>query len=230
MPILFCILVIWNLLKSLFWQLCWWEILFGWFIKVLWFLNLLPQKSPNLFMTWSRSWNQNTGVMCSDLMNSFDKISFEKISFEKILFKKISFKKISFLSNFNKILKLNLIISYNIFRLNTRPIDTSLGGYFTQSQQGSPIRRVFENNMDEFSFNTMDESILKTINFTHQAYFDLVSTIKENDKFSCKVWKFSIERCLLIFREHSYMTSDVFGVFLITYLPPKSDALLHKPI
>ena len=135
--------------------------------------------------------------MCSDLMNSFEKISFEKISFEKIFlqkisfekisFKKISFKKTSFLSNFDNILNLNLIIFFNIFRLNTQPIDTSLGGYFTQSQQGSPIGKVFENNMDEFSFNTMDESILKTINSTHQAYFDLVSTIKENDKFSCKV-------------------------------------------
>ena len=75
----------------------------------------------------------------------------------------------------------------NIFRLNTQPNDTSLGGYFTQSQQGSPIRRVFENNMDEFSFNSMDESILKTINSSHQAYFDLISTIKGNAKFGCKV-------------------------------------------
>ena len=75
----------------------------------------------------------------------------------------------------------------NIFRLNTQPKDTSLGGYFTQSQQGSPIGRVFQNNMDEFSFNTMDESISKTINSTHQAYFDLVSTIEENVKFGCKV-------------------------------------------
>ena len=132
------------------------------------------------------------GLMWSDLISwtrsfFFEKISFEKISFEKISL--ISFKKISFLSNFDKILNLNLIIFFNIFRLNTRPIDTSLGGYFTQSQQGSPIRRVFENNMDEFSFNTVDKSILKTINSTHQAYFDLVSTIKENVKFGCKVWK-----------------------------------------
>ena len=37
--------------------------------------------------------------------------------------------------------------------------------------------------MDPFSFNTVDESIMKTINSTHQAYFDLVSTIEENVKF-----------------------------------------------
>ena len=85
----------------------------------------------------------------------------------------------------------------NIFRLNTRQKDTSLGGYFTQSQQGSPIRRVYENNMDEFSFNTVDVSILKTINSTHQAYFDLVSTIKENVKFGCKVWKENIPMYLI---------------------------------
>ena len=81
--------------------------------------------------------------------------------------------------------------------MNTRPKDTSLGGYFTQSQQGSPIRRVYENNMDEFSFNTVDVSILKTINSTHQAYFDLVSTIKENVKFGCKVWKENIPMYLI---------------------------------
>ena len=85
--------------------------------------------------------------------------------------------------------------------MNTRPKDTSLGGYFTQSQKGSPIRRVFENNMDEFSFNTVDESILKTINSTHQAYFDLVSTIKENVKFGCKVWKDINSFYLLIWKK-----------------------------
>ena len=142
---------------------------------------------------------------------SFEKISYEKISFEKISFEKNSSQKISFeqissekifskkssillksrrfllKSKFHEYFLALITFFFNIFRLNTRPKDTSLGGYFTQSQQGSPIRRVYENNMDEFSFNTVDESIMKTINSTHQAYFDLVSTIEENVKYGCKV-------------------------------------------
>ena len=34
---------------------------------------------------------------------------------------------------------------------------------------------------------TFEQGVMKTINSTHQAYFDLVSTIEENVKFGCKV-------------------------------------------
>ena len=65
------------------------------------------------------------------------------------------------------------------YRLNTAHITGAMGSLFSHADSKTIYGMVFRNNMDNSSFNTADESIMKTIQSRNQAYmgrFDIVNS------------------------------------------------------
>ena len=73
------------------------------------------------------------------------------------------------------------------FTLNTYPKDVTIGALFAQSKPNTIYKRIFENNMDEQSFNYPQDSIKRTVLNVNHAYLGDLSTLLEYKDLSCKV-------------------------------------------
>ena len=71
-------------------------------------------------------------------------------------------------------------------RLNTGSRTGSFGTIFTQANPNTVYESIFQNNMDDSSFNWA-ESLIKTITLPRQAYFHFQHSVSDNAEAVCKV-------------------------------------------
>ena len=58
---------------------------------------------------------------------------------------------------------------------------------FTQANPNTVYESVFQNNMDDSSFNTWDDSLIKTITLPSQAFGGPQEYVLANSETACKV-------------------------------------------
>ena len=72
-------------------------------------------------------------------------------------------------------------------RLNTYAISGSFAHIFTQANPNTVYGSIFQNNMDDSSFNDVDDSLMKTINSPKQAFSGFQEHVSANSETACKV-------------------------------------------
>ena len=65
--------------------------------------------------------------------------------------------------------------------------DSAMAGIWWQAQNNTIFRTIFEQNMDDSSFNTYKESMVKTINEPNEAFYGSFMNIQQ-EKMDCKVF------------------------------------------
>ena len=73
------------------------------------------------------------------------------------------------------------------FRLNTKRRSTSFANIFTQANPNSVYGSIFQNNMDDSSFNNWNDSLIKTITQSRQAYGGYQVGVSAIPETACKV-------------------------------------------
>jgi hypothetical protein len=71
--------------------------------------------------------------------------------------------------------------------LNTGTKSSSFGASFSQANPNSAYKSIFQNNMDDSSFNNWDDSLIKTITITNQAFGGYQEEVSANSETACKV-------------------------------------------
>jgi hypothetical protein len=71
--------------------------------------------------------------------------------------------------------------------LNTQRRSTSFPAIFTQANSTTVYGSIFQNNMDDSSFNDVDKSLIKTITLPEQAYAGYQLDVLANSETVCKV-------------------------------------------
>ena len=80
--------------------------------------------------------------------------------------------------------------SYWVFfllRLNTYTRSGSFAHIFDQANPNTVYGSIFKNNMDDSSFNDVDDSLMKTINLPKQAFGGFQEHVSANSETACKV-------------------------------------------
>ena len=72
-------------------------------------------------------------------------------------------------------------------RLNTGPKSSSFGALFSQANPNSAYESIFQNNMDDSSFNHWDDSLIKTITISRQAFGGYQVDVSAYSEAACKV-------------------------------------------
>ena len=72
-------------------------------------------------------------------------------------------------------------------RLNTYSRSGYFGSIFSQANTNTVYRSIFQNNMDNSSFNDVDESLIKTITLPRQAFGGFQESVSANSETKCKV-------------------------------------------
>ena len=72
-------------------------------------------------------------------------------------------------------------------RLNTGSRSSYFGSIFSQANTNTVYRSIFQNNMDNSSFNDGDESLIKTITLPRQAFGGFQESVSANSETKCKV-------------------------------------------
>ena len=72
-------------------------------------------------------------------------------------------------------------------RLNTWQRSGYFASIFTQANPNSVYGAIFQNNMDDSSFNNEDESLIKTITLPGQAFAGYQAEVSANSETACKV-------------------------------------------
>ena len=72
-------------------------------------------------------------------------------------------------------------------RLNTHTRSSYFGSIFSQANTNTAYGSVFQNNMDNSSFNEWDESLIKTITLPKQAFGGFQESVLANSETVCKV-------------------------------------------
>ena len=72
--------------------------------------------------------------------------------------------------------------------MNTAGKDNAFALYWIEAHENSILRQVFDMNMDESSFNSLEESMKKTIETRNQAFFYYEEYLTANPAFGCKVF------------------------------------------
>ena len=72
-------------------------------------------------------------------------------------------------------------------RLNTYSISGYFGSIFTQANPNTIYGSIFENNMDDSSFNALNDSLIKTITLPRQAFSGYQEDVSANPETACKV-------------------------------------------
>ena len=74
-----------------------------------------------------------------------------------------------------------------LLRLNTHRRATYFGSIFDQASPNNIYGSIFENNMDDSSFNDWHESLTKTITLPRQAYAGYQEDFSAISEIACKV-------------------------------------------
>ena len=79
-------------------------------------------------------------------------------------------------------------------RLNTGSRTGSFGTVFSQANPNTVYGSIFQNNMDDSSFNNWNDSLIKTITQSRQAYGGYQVGVSAIPETACKVslWSFLI--------------------------------------
>ena len=72
-------------------------------------------------------------------------------------------------------------------RLNVGTKSSSFGALFSQANPNSAYESIFQNNMDDSSFNHWDDSLIKTITIPRQAFGGYQVDVSANSETACKV-------------------------------------------
>ena len=72
-------------------------------------------------------------------------------------------------------------------RLNTGIKSGYFGSIFSQANTNTAYGSVFQNNMDNSSFNNFDDSLIKVITLPRQAFVGPQEIVTENSETACKV-------------------------------------------
>ena len=72
-------------------------------------------------------------------------------------------------------------------RLNTGIKSSYFGSIFSQANTNTVYGSIFQNNMDNSSFNDGDESLIKTITLPRQAFGGFQESVSANSETKCKV-------------------------------------------
>jgi hypothetical protein len=72
-------------------------------------------------------------------------------------------------------------------RLNTGIKSGYFGSIFSHANTNTAYGSVFQNNMDNSSFNEWDESLIKTITLPKQAFGGFQESVLANSETVCKV-------------------------------------------
>ena len=72
-------------------------------------------------------------------------------------------------------------------RLNTVTKSSSFGALFSHANPNSAYKSIFQNNMDDSSFNHWDDSLIKTITIPRQAFGGYQEDVLANSETACKV-------------------------------------------
>ena len=72
-------------------------------------------------------------------------------------------------------------------RLNTGSATGSFAAIFSHANLTSVYGSIFQNNMDDSSFNNVDESLIKTITLPGQAFAGYQAEVSANSETACKV-------------------------------------------
>ena len=72
-------------------------------------------------------------------------------------------------------------------RLNVGTKSSSFGALFSQANPNSAYESIFQNNMDDSSFNNWDDSLSKTITVPRQAFGGYQVDVSANSETACKV-------------------------------------------
>ena len=135
-------------------------------------------------MTWNHWLNQITGK----------KKPFE--TSQSNILEAILLRCLNFFPNFFKIpFPLSTTIGNPIFwfqcvfwpRLNTGSATGSFAAIFSHANSTSVYGSIFQNNMDDSSFNNEDESLIKTITLPGQAFAGYQAEVSANSETACKV-------------------------------------------
>ena len=71
--------------------------------------------------------------------------------------------------------------------MNTGAKSGSFGALFSQANPKSAYESIFQNNMDDSSFNYWDDSLIKTITVPEQAFGGYQVYVSANSETACKV-------------------------------------------
>jgi hypothetical protein len=71
--------------------------------------------------------------------------------------------------------------------LNTYRRSGYFASTFTQANPNSVYGAIFQNNMDDSSFNAVDDSLIKTITLPKQAFGGFQESVLANSETVCKV-------------------------------------------
>ena len=84
-------------------------------------------------------------------------------------------------------IKIRIIMSLFFPRLNTGIKSGYFGSIFSQANTNTVYGSIFQNNMDNSSFNDGDESLIKTITLPRQAFGGFQERVSANSETKCKV-------------------------------------------
>ena len=72
-------------------------------------------------------------------------------------------------------------------RLNTYPRSGYFSSIFSQANPNTVYGSIFENNMDDSSFNAVNDSLIKTSTLPKQAFSGYQADVSANPETACKV-------------------------------------------
>ena len=72
-------------------------------------------------------------------------------------------------------------------RLNTYRRSGYFASIFTQANPNTVYEAIFQNNMDDSSFNAEDDSLIKTSTLPRQAFSGYQRDVSANPETACKV-------------------------------------------
>ena len=72
-------------------------------------------------------------------------------------------------------------------RLNTYSRSGYFGSIFSQANPNTVYGSIFENNMDDSSFNAVNDSLIKTSTLPRQAFSGYQKDVSANPETACKV-------------------------------------------
>ena len=72
-------------------------------------------------------------------------------------------------------------------RLNTGSKSGAIGSAFSQANPNTIYKTIFENNMDDSSFNAVNDSLIKTSTLPKQAFSGYQEDVSANPETACKV-------------------------------------------
>ena len=71
-------------------------------------------------------------------------------------------------------------------RLNTHTRSSYFGSIFSQANPNTVYGSIYENNMDDSSFNAVNDSLIKST-LPRQAFFGYQTDVSANPETACKV-------------------------------------------